>query len=99
VKTNIQIKNKLNPELLEISSIQSNHQQASLHSIEGYIQEVNNMKGSVAEIIDSGIEILPAILTVGEGIDELGRIMIVGIQAWVEWIPVVEETLSREIKE
>jgi hypothetical protein len=57
------------------------------------------MKGSVAEIIDSGIEILPAILTVGEGIDELGRIMIVGIQAWVEWIPVVEETLSREIKE
>jgi hypothetical protein len=84
---------------LEISSIQSNHQQASLHSIEGYIQEVNNMKGSVAEIIDSGIEILPAILTVGEGIDELGRIMIVGIQAWVEWIPVVEETLSREIKE
>jgi hypothetical protein len=66
--------------------------------IEGYIQEFNNMlRECNREIVEYGIEILPAVPTIGAGIDELGRIMIAGIQDWIEWI--ADTTGRREIKE
>jgi hypothetical protein len=66
--------------------------------IEGYIQEFNNMvRECNREIVENAIEILPAVPTIGAGLDELGRIMIAGIQDWIEWI--AEMTGRREIKE
>jgi hypothetical protein len=55
--------------------------------LEGYIE---SFKGMVSEVFgvtgDIGIEVLPFVPVVFDGIDDVGKELICGVQEWVKWI-------------
>ena len=55
--------------------------------LEGYISEFNNMvKDSWALMGDIGVEVLPFVPVVYEGIDSMGGELLGGCKNWIEWI-------------
>jgi hypothetical protein len=55
--------------------------------LDGYISDFNNMVKEVWGVTgDIGIEILPFVPVVHEGLDEMGRDLIGGVKEWVRWI-------------
>jgi hypothetical protein len=55
--------------------------------LEGYIESFNAMVSEVFGVTgDIGIEVLPFVPVVFEGIDDVGKELICGVQEWVKWI-------------
>jgi hypothetical protein len=55
--------------------------------LEGYIESFNGMVSEVFGVTgDIGIEVLPFVPVVFDGIDDVGRELICGVQEWVKWI-------------
>jgi hypothetical protein len=55
--------------------------------LEGYIESFNGMVSEVFGVTgDIGIEVLPFVPVVFDGIDVVGRELICGVQEWVKWI-------------
>ncbi len=55
--------------------------------LEGYMDSFNNMVREVFSVTgDIGIEVLPFVPVVFDGIDEIGRGLIGGVQEWIKWI-------------
>ncbi len=55
--------------------------------LEGYMESFNNMVREVFSVTgDIGIEVLPFVPVVFEGIDEIGKGLIGGVQEWIKWI-------------
>ena len=56
---------------------------------ESYISEFNNMvKDMWGMMGDIGVEVLPYVPVVYEGIDSLGGELLAGVRNWLEWISV-----------
>jgi hypothetical protein len=55
--------------------------------LEGYIESFNGMVSEVFGVTgDIGIEVLPFVPVVFDGIDDVGKELICGVQEWVKWI-------------
>jgi hypothetical protein len=55
--------------------------------LEGYIESFNEMVNEVYGVTgDIGIEVLPFVPVVFDGIDDVGKELIRGVQEWVKWI-------------
>jgi hypothetical protein len=55
--------------------------------LDGYISDFNNMVRDVWSVTgDIGIEVLPFVPVVMEGMDEVGRDLLGGMKEWVRWI-------------
>ncbi len=55
--------------------------------LKGYIESFNGMVSEVLGVTgDIGIEMLPFVPVVFDGIDDVGRELICGVQEWVKWI-------------
>jgi hypothetical protein len=66
--------------------------------LEGYVNDFNNMVRGVQEVTgDTGVEVLPVVPVVFEGLDSVGRELLGGLRGWIEWI--AEKTGRAEIKE
>jgi hypothetical protein len=66
--------------------------------LEGYVTDFNNMVRGVQEVTgDTGVEVLPVVPVVFEGLDNVGRELLGGLRGWIEWI--AEQTGRAEIKE
>ncbi len=55
--------------------------------IEGYISDFNTMIKNIGGLTGNmGIEVLPVVLVVREGMDQVGRALIGMVREWVEWV-------------
>jgi hypothetical protein len=55
--------------------------------LEGYIADFNNMVKEVWKVTgDTGIEVLPVVPVVYEGIDEVGATLISALKDWIKWL-------------
>ena len=59
--------------------------------LEGYVNDFNNMVRDVwIAMGDIGVEVLPVVPTVFEGLDEEGGKLLAGVKNWVEWVAEVK---------
>jgi hypothetical protein len=66
--------------------------------LEGYVTDFNNMVRGVQEVTwDTGVEVLPVVPVIFEGLDNVGRELLGGLRGWIDWI--AEKTGRAEIKE
>ena len=57
--------------------------------LEGYISQFNNMVKDCWSLMgDIGVEVLPFVPVVYEGIDSMGGELLGGVKNWIEWISV-----------
>jgi hypothetical protein len=57
--------------------------------LEGYVTDFNNMVKNIGGVTgDTGIEVLPVVPVVRDGMDQVGRELIGMLREWVEWIGV-----------
>jgi len=55
--------------------------------LEGYIADFNNMVKEVWKVTgDTGIEVLPIVPVVFEGLDEVGTTLISALKDWIKWV-------------
>jgi hypothetical protein len=55
--------------------------------LEGYIADFKNMVKEVWKVTgDTGIEVLPIVPVVFEGLDEVGSTLISALKDWIKWV-------------
>jgi hypothetical protein len=55
--------------------------------LDGYVSDFDDMVKNMMSVTgDCGIEILPVVLVVYEGLDQVGRELISGLQEWIKWV-------------
>jgi hypothetical protein len=65
----------------------SSYVQLRRAGLEGYVSDFNDMVKSMMSVTgDCGIEVLPVVQVVFEGLDQVGRELISGLREWIGWI-------------